>query len=115
HSYLFVTHKSGPTQGQPISKSGYNNIISEIKKTSLELSDFAGHQLRHTWNNNFSKAMDASGDVGEIEQEKIRSYNMGWSEKSKTSSVYNERFIREKAGLVALSLQNDQLKKGGLR
>ncbi len=115
HSYLFVTHKSGPTQGQPISKSGYNNIISEIKKTSLELSDFAGHQLRHTWNNNFSKDMDASGDVGEIEQEKIRSYNMGWSEKSKTSSIYNERFIREKAGLVALSLQNDQLKKGGLR
>lgn len=42
--------------------------------------------------------MDASGDVGEIEQEKIRSYNMGWSEKSKTSSIYNERFIREKQG-----------------
>lgn len=31
NDFLFVTHKSGPTQGQPLSKSGYKKVIEVIR------------------------------------------------------------------------------------
>ncbi len=106
NDFLFVTHKSGPTQGQPLSKSAYKKIIDIVRKTSPSLFKFTGHQLRHVWNKAFSEHMDAM-DVprGNEEQEKIRSYLMGWKEGSGTAATYNKRFIRRKADKAAIELQ----------
>lgn len=111
HDYLLVTHKSGPTVGQPLSKSGYKKIIEVVRNAAPGLYKLTGHQLRHTWNENFSKLMDEMDKPPSHEkQEKMRSYLMGWMEGSGTSSVYNKRFITENAQESGLELQ-----KGSIR
>ena len=107
NDFLFITHKSGPTQGQPLSKSGYKKIIEIVRKISPSLYNLTGHQLRHTWNEEFSNHMDSMDEPPDQEQqEKIRSYLMGWKEGTGTASIYNKRFVRRKANEAALKLQD---------
>lgn len=107
HDFLFVTHKSGPSQGQPLSKSGYKKIIEVVRKASPTLYNLTGHQLRHSWNEAFSEHMDSMNEAPSSEQqEKMRSYLMGWKEGSGTAATYNKRFVRKKANEAALKLQN---------
>lgn len=111
HNYLFVTHKSGATQGQPISRSGYMKVINLIAGASPELACLHGHDLRHTWNHDFSEVMDQKQRQGETspeqqkEQEEMRSYLQGWKKGSKTGAIYNKRFIEAKAREAGLALQ----------
>jgi len=106
NDFLFVTHKFGPTQGQPLSKSGYKKVIELVRTSSPSLFNFTGHQLRHSWNEAFSNQMDAMDEPpSQEQQEKIRSYLMGWKEDSGTAAHYNKRFLRRKANEVALKLQ----------
>lgn len=107
HAYLFVTHKGGPTRGKPLSNSGYQRLIRVARNCSGVPSSFSGHMLRHTWNYRFSVAMDALDEpISASDQEKLRSYLMGWREGSGTSAIYNQRFIREQAEAASLSLQS---------
>lgn len=111
NDYLFVTHKSGPTQGQPISSSAYRQVINLIAGASPQLACLHGHDLRHTWNHDFSEVMDQKQRQGETspeqqkEQEEMRSYLQGWKKGSKTSAIYNKRFIEAKAMEAGLALQ----------
>lgn len=107
NDFLFITHKAGPTQGQPLSKSAYKKLMAVVRSVSPALFKFTGHQLRHTWNEKFSDQMDAMDDPpDEEQQEKIRSYLMGWREGSGTGATYNKRFIRRKANEAAMALQD---------
>jgi len=111
NDFLFIAHKSGPTQGQPLSKSGYKKIIAIVRDVSPSLFNLTGHQLRHTWNEIFSENMDSMDESPNHEQqEKIRSYLMGWREGSGTAAVYNARFVKRKANEVALKLQNSMIR-----
>lgn len=106
HDYLLVTHKSGPTQGMPMSRSAFIKVINLIAKAAPELSDLHGHELRHTWNNRFSEFMDVSDDPPKPEeQERQRSYLQGWKPDSGTAATYTKRFTREKAIEASLKLQ----------
>ncbi|HCL4783851.1 TPA: tyrosine-type recombinase/integrase [Salmonella enterica] len=106
HDYLFVNHRQGINEGEPLSAAAYNKIIDTIKKSSPNLRSLTGHMLRHTWNNEFSKRMDSMDNpLSPERQEKIRSYIMGWKENSGTAKIYNKRFVKEKAFEVALELQ----------
>ncbi|MGX9315447.1 integrase [Pantoea ananatis] len=106
HEYLFITHKSGPGQGKPMSSMAYHNAIAAVRKAVPELSSLTGHKLRHTWNYEFSRKLDEmSLPLSESEQENIRSSLMGWSQGSGTARLYNVRHIQSKAEKVALSLQ----------
>ncbi|MBA5689170.1 tyrosine-type recombinase/integrase [Rugamonas apoptosis] len=109
--YLFVTHKSGPTQGYPMSEASYNNVISVITRAMPADSQFSGHDLRHAWNDRYSEWMDQKVDPeSEQEQENIRSYWMGWNQGSSSAKTYNARFLERKAMLAGLSLQkNDEV------
>jgi len=114
--FLFVTHKSGRTQGQPLSKSGYKKVLEVVRKASPSLFNLAGHQLRHTWNDKFSNRMDTMDKpASPEEQEKMRSYLMGWKEGSGTAAHYNKRFLKKKANEAALKLQEGMVRvpKGG--
>lgn len=113
HEYLFVTHKSGPTQGMPLSSMAYHKIIDSIRNVAPEVNRLTGHKLRHTWNYEFSRKLDAMPDpISEAEQEEMRSSLMGWTQGSKTAQIYNRRFIENKAQTVALALQEVINKKG---
>lgn len=106
HDYLLITHKSGPTQGQPMSRPAYNKTIKLIASAVPELFDMHGHDLRHTWNNEFSELMDRMDDPpSPEEQEKRRSYLQGWKEGSGTAATYTRRFVRKKATEASLKLQ----------
>lgn len=107
HDYLLVTHKSGPTEGQPMSRSTLIKVINMVAGADPSLTSLHAHELRHTWNNRFSEHMDASADAPEpSEQESQRSYLQGWKPGSGTSAVYNRRFARMKAMEASLKLQD---------
>ncbi|WP_410742807.1 tyrosine-type recombinase/integrase [Citrobacter koseri] len=106
HEYVFVTHKSGPSQGAPLSSMAYHKAIAAIREIVPELNNLTGHKLRHTWNYEFSKKLDEmSSTLNESEQENIRSSLMGWSKGSGTARLYNLRHIQNKAEKAALLLQ----------
>jgi integrase len=106
HDYLFVTHKAGPTQGQPLSISSYHKILKTIAQTAPELENLHGHALRHTWNHRFSVYMDTMDNPLTPEaQEQLRSYLQGWKHGSGTAKWYTQRFVREKAMEIGLELQ----------
>jgi len=118
NNFLFITHKKGPTIGQPISKSSYYKIFNIVKSVAPQLYDLTGHKLRHTWNRKFSEKMDSiDKPVSEEKQDQIRSYVMGWKQGSGTSTHYNKRFVQEQAQKAALALQSNsgtRLPKQGL-
>lgn len=106
NDFLFITHKIGPTVGQPISKAGYYKVISIVSVISPQLYTITGHMLRHTWNRKFSEKMDAMDQpLSEEYQEQIRSAIMGWKPGSGTGAIYTKRVIQERAYKAALSLQ----------
>lgn len=103
HDYLFVTHKAGPTQGAPLSIGAFSKWMGQISDIA-ECAGFHAHALRHNWNYQFSRLAEAKGMSSE-EEEKIRSYWMGWSETSGTAAIYNHRHTKEKAQEAGLELQ----------
>ncbi|MGY1450263.1 tyrosine-type recombinase/integrase [Pseudomonas chlororaphis] len=108
HGYLFITHKSGKSQGLPLSNSGFGKFIGVLKSVLECASGIHAHSLRHHWNYTFSKICENRALPPERE-EKLRSYLMGWSETSGTAAAYNRRHIKEQAGKAVLELQNKHL------
>lgn len=107
HEYLLVTHKSGPTQGQPMSRSTLVKVINMVAAAEPSLASLHAHELRHTWNNRFSHYMDSKADAPKAEeQESQRSYLQGWKADSGTAATYTKRFTREKAIEASLKLQD---------
>ena len=105
HDYLLVVHQRGPFAGQPISLKGLDKVFQEIKQANPSLlMNLSPHILRHTANDRLSALMDKNG-VNTAEEEKMRSYLMGWKEGSGTASTYTRRHIEHKAQKVALLLQ----------
>jgi integrase len=111
HSFLFVTHKPGPYQGAPISMKGLAKIFAVIKRMDpVLLKDLDRHVLRHTTNDRLSELMDAN-QVRAPDEEKMRSYLMGWREGSGTAAIYTRRHVEKKAREASLKLQ--QVRRDG--
>jgi integrase len=111
HDFLFVTHKAGPFQGHPLSIKGLSKIFVEIQLAAPDqLSDLTAHVLRHTANDRFSELMDQTG-VNQAQEEKMRSYIMGWKEGSGTAATYTQRHVQKKAREAALKLQEHLAKE----
>ncbi len=111
--YLFITHKSGPTQGKALSIAAYKKIWQTLQLSDVLLEDVTGHRLRHTWNNRFSELMDSDEyDLTEAEQEAARSRLMGWKEGSGTARTYNKRFVEKQAYEASILLQTKSRGRG---
>jgi integrase len=110
HGYLFITHKSGGSQGLPLSNAGFGKFMGALKNIVESNGDLHAHSLRHHWNYSFSKICEIQGITPQRE-EKIRSYLMGWSETSGTAATYNRRHVKEQAGKAVLELQYKHLGK----
>lgn len=95
HDFLFVTHSSCKSVGEPLSVSAYEKIISTLKKTSPEMKSLSGHKLRHSWNYFYSNEIDGS-NLEISRKSGLRCYLMGWSKDSKMSENYNFKHISMK-------------------
>ncbi|RMQ96183.1 Integrase [Pseudomonas savastanoi pv. glycinea] len=104
--YLFITVKSGQTQGRAWSIAGYYKMWSTLHAVHPTLKCVTGHRLRHTWNYRFSGSVDTGVyKLSEAEEEAARSMLMGWQQGSGTAATYNRRHIVKKANLASLELQ----------
>ena len=99
HNYLFITQKSGPTEGFPLSISAYHKVIKQIRRiefNGVSFQNFTGHCLRHTWNYIYSLKYIGVTDQYRLTQlDRIRCVRMGWKMNSKTALIYNNRYISE--------------------
>lgn len=101
HEYLFVADKTG----EPMSLSALNKCFVFLRTRIADLPEgLSPHVLRHTWNDNFSAAMDRM-KTSEADEQKMRSFLMGWSETSGTAANYTRRHVRQRANEVSLQLQ----------
>lgn len=107
HPYLFVTHKKGPNEGDPLSNSGFGKMMTILQGSLEGLYGIHAHMFRHSWNYEFSQSLDNSDKQESPEkEEQMRSYLMGWEETSGTAATYNKRHIKEKAKLAILEFQS---------
>lgn len=110
NDFLFITYKKGNTQGKPLSMSAYRKIINTISQCSPELYGLTGHQLRHTWNDNFSSMSDAH-DLSEVGEGQCRGYLMGWVPGSEMEKIYNRRHIITEANKISRYVQKKIIKE----
>jgi len=104
HPFLFV---AGGT-GAPLSLSSLNDVFAELRRAFPgEFDRLTPHVLRHTWNDRFSETMD-NAKVSESDEERMRSFLMGWSPTSITAARYTRRHVRLKAERVSLAMQASQ-------
>jgi integrase len=101
HPFLFVANGSG----SPMSISALDRVFQDIKESQPgKFERLSPHIPRHTWNDKFSEVMDETG-VDKGDEEKARSYSMGWEPGSGTVSVYSRRHTKKKANEASLKLQ----------
>jgi integrase len=102
--YLFISHeKSKTAEGAPLSLAAARKVMSMLsKKTGIKVTP---HNLRHTWNDEFSKHADEKRMPEETEK-KLRRYLMGWSDKSNMPDHYAKRRIKEVSHQAMLEQQN---------
>lgn len=101
HLFLFTS-----VDGFPLSLSSFTKLFITLRKKCPQLPcDLFAHNLRHTWNTDFSEKAEKYNMSGEIES-KTRSYLMGWSENSGTAATYNKRHIKKKANEISLRMQS---------
>lgn len=122
HPYLFVVHRKGTTQGQPVSESTFDNtIVPAIKAVDERFSDIHPHYFRHEWNESFSEKIDTNNDlassgveghtyIDSAKEAKMRKHQMGHSSES-SANVYNQRHVSKKANEVSLMEQEELNKK----
>lgn len=104
HPFLFVAMGTGA----PLSLSSVNDLFAELREAFPgEFNAVTPHVLRHTWNDRFSETMDKK-KIPEAEEDRMRSFLMGWSPTSTTAGNYTRRHIRLKAQRVSLEMQAKQ-------
>ena len=109
HLFLFVASRTG----RPMSLSAVGKMFRVLRRECPGLpAGLSAHLLRHTWNDAFSKQAE-SKHLAPEDEEKIRSYLMGWSPTSGTAATYTRRYVRIKAQEASLGLQNRIMSERG--
>lgn len=103
--YLFVAHKSGPTQGKALSISSLHEMFHTISAAHPELEGVTAHDLRHRWHVVFSEAMDSQSKTSHTEAEQWRNMLAGWTVGSAQGQHYSARHIRSEAHKAMLCEQ----------
>lgn len=109
NDFLFVSHRNGRSQGKPVTETGFNSALMNLKKYAPGLDALHPHLLRHDWNYRFSQKVDSEGWEFESERE-VREQLMGWTPNSSMSLLYNQRHIQEKANKIGLQIASDTLR-----
>jgi len=105
HLFLLVTHKVGPHHGKPMSYQALSKSFAKLREAAGgRLDGLSPHVMRHTANDRFSQQMDSHG-TSPAQEEKMRSYIMGWREGSGSAATYTRRHTQRKAMEASLFLQ----------
>ncbi|WP_419952079.1 tyrosine-type recombinase/integrase [Methylobacterium sp.] len=101
--YVFV---SG--EGAAMSSNTLEYIFKRLRSVEGVPADLTAHKLRHTWNDRFSKLVDA--DLAEnLRTEmatRVRNFLNGWKASSTQGERYTHRFVEEKGHEMMLKLQS---------
>lgn len=122
HPYLFVVHKSCPSQGGPVSISNFNNtVIPMMRSVDSKFEIIHPHLFRHNWNESFSDKVDRNNELASMgvkgyekissgREAKMRMHQMGHTNES-SGDIYNQRHIIRKANDVSIMDQEELQKK----
>jgi integrase len=122
HPYLFVVHRKGATQGQPLSGSTFDNtIVPAMKAVDEKFADIHPHYFRHNWNEAYSEKVDVNNELAATgvegythidsgKEAKMRKHQMGHSSE-KSGNIYNQRHVTKKANELSLMEQEELDKK----
>ncbi|MCV2353566.1 tyrosine-type recombinase/integrase [Paucibacter sp. B2R-40] len=112
HPYLLVTHKSGPTQGQPMTIEALKEVFRTIKRAEPRLSHLHPHLLRHF--NGDATARAQQGDQatpGNSERDRRqRNFLAGRAPESTMDSHYTARETERHANKTSLRTQEELTK-----
>ncbi len=94
-------------EGDALSQKSIDKIFRQIRAACPDVSvKITSHVLRHTWNERFSEQADAIG-LSEVEEQRARICQQGWSDNSKTAATYTRRHTERKAQQLSLRIQED--------
>ncbi|WP_287849710.1 site-specific integrase [Acidiphilium sp.] len=103
HGFLFVDSD----HGRPLSESAINKLFRELREAAGDaFGDLSAHVLRHSWNDHFSQIMEKR-KVPASDEEKQRSYLMGWRDGSGRAATYTKRYTRKRAEEASLAMQSE--------
>lgn len=107
HPYLFVVHRAGPTQGQPLSISGLNAIFATINEAGLGIPRINPHMMRHFNGTSLADEQLASPRAvqGRESDRRVRNNLAGRRPESDVDAVYTENAIRREAERVSIQHQ----------
>lgn len=101
HPFLIVSS----SDGKPLSLSMVNKMMRQLRSRVPGLpSELSAHVLRHTWNDDFSDAMDKKGVPGDQEA-KWRARLMGWRRKE-SAEAYLRRTVRRRSNQVLVEMHD---------
>ncbi|MFA0523697.1 tyrosine-type recombinase/integrase [Vibrio sp. 10N.222.52.C3] len=108
HEFVFISEMA--TQGEsgdPLSISSVNYILRRLSEViGFQVTP---HKLRHKWNELLDDIKDGDESVSPDYLEKVRKYQMGWSENSQMPALYNRYKIIKKAQGYQYQLQEKLL------
>lgn len=109
HPFIFVSSANGA----PLTPSSLNKVFQALRRRVPDLPfDLSPHVLRHSWNDAFSEASDRANphrtDIEKTQEQRMRSYLMGWKPDSQMAGRYSRRWTEEAANERSLSLQKTQ-------
>ena len=102
HPQVFVAQ-----DGSPLAERTIGKIFQQLREACPGLPvTLTSHVTRHTWNERFSEQADEMG-ISEVEEERARNEQQGWSENSQSARTYTRRHTRRKGRAISLKLQED--------
>lgn len=108
HQYLFVTHKAGPTQGQPISTSAVEKVVGTIASVDKNLAHLTAHKFRHFFSSELADEQQLKQGTDANSRElhrRVRNYLAGRKATSEVDALYTEHHTKREAQRIAEQLQ----------
>lgn len=100
HPYIFVAD-----DGMPLSLASIDKIFRDIREACAGLTvRLTSHVMRHTWNERFSEEADRL-ELSDVTEERARNAQQGWSDNSKSASVYTRRHAAKVGRKVSMAHQ----------
>lgn len=108
HGYLFVTHKAGPTQGQPMSKAALQDIFRSIRTLEPRLSHLTPHKLRHLFSSEMARQqleVPNNPNARELHR-RTRNQVAGRQGHSEVDAIYTQAETRRQVRKPVLAVQD---------
>ena len=106
HRYLLVTHKAGPTQGQPMTVGAVYEVFNVLRRHP-SIAHIRPHLLRHFFNNELAREQqnEASDPNARETHRRVRNFIAGREPHSDVDDTYTQMETKRLAREAVLKLQ----------